>query len=223
MLRRILRSLRYQASRLKPPFIIFDVGSCDGKQFLRRCQTDPSTVVYAFEPEPESYQAVLRNTAGLPNFHAFQMAVSNVDGSRTFNVASVVGNHSFYEFVDRVNETWKTPFAEQLPAWVPDFEEKRTITVETTRLDTFIRRMRIPYVSYLHIDAQGEDLNVLESLGDEMSLVRAGVIEVCLKPLYKGHFTKDEAIAFLITNGFVITRIESEHFGLVENVYYERA
>jgi FkbM family methyltransferase len=215
--------LKYQASRLKPRFIIFDVGSCDGKQFLRRCQTDASTVVYAFEPEPESYQAVLRNTAGLRNFHAFPMAVSSVDGIRTFNVTSVVGNHSLYEFVDDVNETWKAPYAEQMPSWVPDFQEKRSITVEATRLDTFITRMHIPYVSYLHIDAQGEDLKVLESLGDKMSLVRAGVIEVCLKPLYKGHFTKDEAIAFLTSNGFVIKGIESEHFGLVENVYYERA
>jgi FkbM family methyltransferase len=222
MIRRFARFVRYHLGRFRSPYVILEVGSCNGRQFLNRCQTDGSVVVYAFEPEPESFKVVLRNTRGLSNFRAFQLAVSNVDGWREFGVSSVPGNHSFYEFVEGVNDIWKIPYAGKIPSWVPDFREDKRIKVETVRLDTFIKKMQIPYVSYLHIDAQGEDLNVLRSLGDQIGMVRAGVIEVCLKPLYKNHFTKEEALDFLEEHGFAIKRVEAEHFGLVENVYFER-
>lgn len=219
----LLRSLRRQSSPPpREPYIVFDVGASDGKQFLDRCREDRDMVVYAFEPEPDSFATLLRNTEGLDNFHAFKMAVTDADGRRQFKVSSVVGNHSFHEFVPDVNTTWKDPYVERIP-WLPDFRKEQDITVETTRLDSFLTKMGIPYVSYLHIDAQGEDLKVLESLGDMASVVRAGVIEVCLKPLYVNHFTKAEALAVLDRLNFRVRRVEREYFGLVENVYFARA
>lgn len=217
----MIRSVKRLLTRSPEPYIVFDVGSCDGKQFLERCRKDRKTVVYAFEPEPASFGVLLRNTRGVENFHAFKMAVTDTDGTRQFNVSSVVGNHSFHEFVPDVNATWKAPYVDRVP-WVPDFRKEEDITVETTRLDTFMTKMGISHVSYLHIDAQGEDLNVLKSLGDKASVVRAGVIEVCLKPLYINHFTKAEALATLDRLGFRVTRIEPDYFGLVENVYFAR-
>jgi FkbM family methyltransferase len=213
--------MRRLLTRSREPYIVFDVGSCDGKQFLERCRRDRDTVVYAFEPEPESFAAVCRNTEGVDNFHAFRMAVTDEDGSRQFKVSSVIGNHSFHEFVADVNATWKSPYVDRIP-WLPDFRKEEDITVETTRLDTFMAKMRISHVSFLHIDAQGEDLNVLKSLGEKARVVRAGVIEVCLKPLYVNHFTKAEALATLDRLGFRVTRIEPDYFGLVENVYFVR-
>jgi FkbM family methyltransferase len=218
---RALRAARYRLDALRGPYIVFDVGASNGKQFLQRCREDRNTVVYAFEPEPRSFESVLANTRGLASFHAYPFAVSVVEGERPFNVASVIGNHSFHEFVDGVNATWKDPYVRELP-WVPDFSTQAQIRVRTVRLDTFIAEHRIPHISYLHVDAQGEDLNVLRSLGDQVSIVRAGVIEVCLKPLYRNQFTKKDALELLAQLGMTVTHIEPLHFGLVENLYFKR-
>lgn len=208
-------------SRLGRRRIIFDVGSCDGKQFLNECRRSRRTTVYAFEPEPRSFQGVLQNTRGLANFHAFPLAVSDTDGRCGFRVSSVIGNHSLHEFVDDVDAVWKRPYVRQLP-WLPDFRMLEEVTVETIRLDTFMDRMAIPYISFLHIDAQGEDLAVLRSLGSKAGLVWDGVLEVCLRPLYKGQFTKDDALATLDKLGFRVKRIEPDYFGMVENVFFTR-
>jgi FkbM family methyltransferase len=219
--RQLLRRLLGR-SKKREPSIIFDVGSRNGRQFLQRCRNEPTTQVYAFEPEPASFQSVLDNTRGLPNFHAFPLAVTTQDGECDLRVSAVTGNHSLHDFVSGVNEVWKYPYEKDLPFEIPDFAVVDTVKVQTTRLDSFIDRMGIPYISYLHIDAQGEDLNVLRSLGRHAAIVRAGVIEVCTKPLYVGHFTKQEALDCLAELGFVVSRVQVEHFGLVENLYFER-
>ena len=213
--------LRVRVARIGKPPIVFDVGSCDGKEFLARCRRDPRLTVYAFEPEPASFQRVLDNSRGLANFHAFPLAVAETDGRRTFHVASVIGNHSFHEFVDGVDAVWKDPYVQQIP-WLPDFRKTGSVEVTTVRLDTFMAREHVPYISYLHVDAQGEDLAVLRSLGARAADVWAGVIEVCLQPLYKGQFTKADALGTLDALGFRVTRTERDYFGLVENVYFAR-
>lgn len=220
-LKRLALRVRERADSLRERPILFDVGSCDGKEFLERCRRDRRVTVYAFEPEPGSFQRVLENTRGLANFHAFPLAVSDTDGPRTFHVASVIGNHSFHEFVDGVDAVWKDPYVKQIP-WLPDFRATGDVRVECVRLDSFMARMKVPYVSFLHVDAQGEDLAVLRSLGARAADVRAGVIEVCLRPLYKNQFTKADALGTLDQLGFRVARIDPDYFGLVENVYFER-
>jgi hypothetical protein len=58
----------------------------------------------------------------------------------------------------------------------------------------------------LHIDAQGNDFNVLLSLKDKISIVREGVVEAADKvDLYNGATNRIEYIRyFLISNGFKI-------------------
>ena len=56
----------------------------------------------------------------------------------------------------------------------------------TIRLDTFLTNFNIEQeISYLWIDTQGNDLNVLKSLGEKINKVQKGKCEASLKfPLY---------------------------------------
>jgi hypothetical protein len=46
------------------------------------------------------------------------------------------------------------------------------------RLDDFVKLYGIKEIDYLHVDAQGNDFNVMKSLGDMISIVKEGVCEV---------------------------------------------
>jgi hypothetical protein len=56
--------------------------------------------------------------------------------------------------------------------------------VQTTRLDTFIEEKGLQNTSidYIHIDAQGVDLECLMSLGPYIRNVKEGVLETVINP-----------------------------------------
>jgi FkbM family methyltransferase len=213
------------------PKIVFDVGARTGGGLLRRCRQDPALVVHAFEPVPHYCRRIRRQSAGLENYHVHQAAVSVFDGRAPFYLShDPLGCDSLLPFVDDANARWKDPFDPATPMPNPagrlgnrDFRMKERIEVDVIRLDTFIERHRIPRIHRLRVDAQGEDLNVLKSLGRFIDRVASGVIETPTGPaLYRGQFTQGEAVRFLEAHGFEIVRREPQYFGLEENLHFRR-
>jgi hypothetical protein len=97
--------------------------------------------------------------------------------------------------------------------------------VTVYRLDTWLTIFapEITQIDHLHIDAQGSDLAVLKGLGEKISMVQSGVVEVPQEDklrLYKGQHTKQEALDFLEQNGFVIDKVTSQVNE--ENLYFVR-
>ena len=102
--------------------------------------------------------------------------------------------------------------------------------VESIRLDTFIEEYELQnrIIDFIHIDAQGVDLECLMSMGKYITNVLAGVIETVQdkdKSIYIGQNinTLENVGVFLSTNGFKITRIQSNDITNCEfNVYFEK-
>lgn len=176
--------------------VIFDIGANDGGSTLHIAEEN---IIYAFEPTPELIKEIKRKTKHLPNYHLIPSAVSNYNGRAKFNVAGQAdwGCSSLNEFSDELNKTWPGR---------KDFKVTHQIEVEVLRLDAFIRKNEIKEIDYLHCDAQGSDLLVLEGLGKYISIVKEGVIEVAANnelALYKGaDNTLLTAVDFLTKNGF---------------------
>ena len=184
--------------------IIFDVGAHDGKDSIRLLNKftrrryygkgnqrpvhktninfnfSEQDKVYAFEPTPYLVDRFLKVfERGLPGvFIPIQKAVSDIEGTLMFNVASKKpGCSSLNEFSDNLNETWPE---------VRDFKVTDQIEVETIRLDNFIKENRIEQIDHFHCDVQGNDLKVLKSLGDDIEKVVSGRVEAYnYSPLYK--------------------------------------
>ena len=187
--------------------IHFDIGANEGKFAIHFAKCEPKTYVVAFEPIPELVKYISEQSSHLKNFMLFKNAVSDFNGTSTFNISppSQYGDYSCSSLLEFSNES-KTEWPGR-----EDFKVINTIDVDVIRLDSFIVMNKVPKIDYLKIDTQGSDLKVLEGLGEFISIVKAGTMEAAAKEsiLYKGQNTQAQSIAFLERNGFEITKIES--------------
>lgn len=199
--------------------VYFDVGANDGSSMIRYAE-DPSNTVYAFEPTPRMIEVIHSKTKHLQNYHIVPKAVSDWEGKTTFHIAGQAdwGCSSLNHFNDNLDRTWPGR---------TDFKVTDSIDVDVIRLDAFIKDTDITEIEYLHVDVQGSDLEVLLGLGDYISIVKAGVIEMPTsheRKLYKDQkYILDDAIRFLESNDFKIVRIDSNDcFNNEVNVHFTR-
>ena len=152
---------------------IFDVGAHWGQDSLERVRNDKDLICYAFEPTPALAQKLREDSSSISErYRVFQQALSDFDGKADFHlVHGDTGSSSLNEFADNLSETWPGR---------TDFVVSQTITVDVYRLDTWLKinSPDIEEIEHLHIDAQGDDLAVLKGLGEKISIVKSGVIEV---------------------------------------------
>jgi FkbM family methyltransferase len=183
--------------------IYFDIGANNGESSLFLAN-DPSNIVYAFEPTPFLIKRIENKILNKTNYFLIKKAVSNFNGKATFNIAGNAdwGCSSLLNFSEKSKTCWVNR---------PDFTVTEKIEVDVIRLDSFIEEYHIPYITYLHIDTQGSDLNVLKGLGKYITRVEAGILEAANENdiLYKQQNTKQECIEFLLLNNFEILNITS--------------
>ena len=120
--------------------VIVDAGASIGIFTVKASiQTGKSGVVYAFEPNPENFLWLKRNTANLENVKVFQKALWSSSGVKTLYVNDLnFGGSSLY--------------------LLPPDQSHRTIEVETTRLDDVVRCK----VDFLKIDVEASEPEVLK-------------------------------------------------------------
>jgi FkbM family methyltransferase len=187
--------------------IHIDVGANDGKFAIHYARFEPKTLVVAFEPVPALVERIKEQTSNLSNFILVGKCVSDYEGRSYLNISpeSQYGDFScssLLSFSDKSETEW--PGRE-------DFKYIGGVEVDVIRLDKWIEENQIPYISYLKIDTQGNDLNVLRGLGNKISIVQAGNLEAAAKQdiLYNGQNTKEQSIQFLEENGFRIIDIDN--------------
>lgn len=199
---------------------LFDVGAHWGQDSLDRTQNDPSVICYAFEPTPELAENLRRGAESRnikDRYRVFETAISDFDGEADFHMVNDdTGSASLNEFSDNLDKTWPGR---------TDFVVRASKKVNVYRLDTWlsIYAPEITEIDHLHIDAQGSDLAVLKGLGEKLKIVKTGVVEVPQSEevrLYKGQHTKEEAIQFLVRNGFKISSVVSQVNE--DNLFFER-
>ena len=138
------------------------------------------------------------------NYIVVPYAISDFDGETTFNIAGQAdwGCSSIHEFEDDLDKTWPGR---------TDFKVTDKIKVLVRRMDTFIKNNGIERIDYMHCDTQGNDLTVLKSFGEHISILQAGVVEAANQnPLYKSvDNSVDSVKTFLEENNFMITSIHS--------------
>ena len=202
---------------------LIEVGACDGNDSLN--YHNNGYIVYTFEPKKDFYRNLVEKTKHLTNYTVIPKAVSLRNGITQFNICKAGGASSILPF---------RPNHELIKTWT----ERRTdiqfsgvsYDVETTRLDTFIEEYGLQdrIIDFIHIDAQGVDLDCLKSLGKYITNIQAGVLETVKdknKSIYIGQEdnTFDNVTDFLSFNGFKITNIQSNDITDCEyNVYFEK-
>lgn len=204
-------------------YVLFDVGAHLGQDSLDVISRNSNAICHAFEPTPELAQHIRKQTEirNIQNrYFIHEVAISDFDGEADFHlVVNDTGSASLNEFADNLYKTWPGR---------TDFVVRKTIKTLVYRLDTWINTFapNIEKIDHLHIDAQGSDLSVLIGLGEKISIVHSGVVEVPQQDdlrLYKGQHTKQETLEFLSMNNFKISKIVSnDHLNNEVNIYFHR-
>ena len=203
---------------------LIEVGAYDGSDSLNYHKN--GYIVYTFEPKKDLFQTLVDKTKHLANYTVIPKAVSLHNGTTTFNICKAGGASSILPF---------RPEHELIKSWSKNRTDIHfsgvSYDVETTRLDTFIEEngLQDRIIDFIHIDAQGVDLDCLKSLGKYITNVLAGVVETVIdknKSIYVGQDdnTLDNVTDFLFRNGFKIVNVQSNDNTHCEyNVHFEKA
>jgi FkbM family methyltransferase len=203
--------------RFGPPRILVEVGAWSGDDRLIGICRRRGHRLYLFEPNPRMVEVLRAKTADAPTVFVLDRAVSDYDGRATFHIANHDDCSSLQEFAGDANSAW-------VPQWHPygSFEMVDHVEVAVTRLDTFMKLHGLDRIDMLEIDAQGEDLRVVQSLGSRIADVRRIQIEVNLhpSPLYARSFTRDDAARFFASRGFDEHVSWTQSMGREANIVY---
>lgn len=174
---------------------------------------------YGFEPNPDKFSLIERKVGHFQNFSLIKKAVDLENAIKKFNIkaTNASGISSLYDINHSMDEKYYNP------RFRSGFE--KSTEVECIRMDTFIEENEIEEVVYLHCDAQGNDINVLKSFGDQIHKLKSGKVEASSGDFlyeYKENSTEN-CVTFLENNGFEITNITpNDPVGFEVNIEFLR-
>ena len=201
---------------------IFDIGAFNGLDGLILALMNPKVKVHAFEANPYLISIIKNNKKKIEDYKKIKIrnyklnnfAVSNKNGTLTFNIAKNPTVSSLNKFSKNIDKTW------------PGYREAhctiiKKIKVKSITLEKYCYDNKIKKINYLHIDTQGSDLKVLHGLKKNITLVYKGVLEAAIsknKSLYETNHTISDVKKFLMRNNFRISKINN----VDKNITYEK-
>ena len=211
----------------------FDVGADDGFHGILFAFFNPKIEIYAFEPIKGSKKRILKNLKRIENFFNIEIKNYKIINSA---VSDYNGYTNFYETHYRVGSSLLKPKKKLNKFWIKSKDHliktigqgikmKKKYKVKVQTLENLCKTKSIKNINYLHIDAQGNDLRVIDGLKNFRKYVKNGVVEVVksnkLKMYDNEQSFKDLRKKFKKWK-FVITKIEEvqkNHPGV--NVYFK--
>jgi FkbM family methyltransferase len=201
--------------------ILIEVGAYDGSDSLEFHSKNYK--VFSFEPKKDLYNALYEKTKNLNNYTIIPKAVCLNNGKTMFNICKEGGASSILEFrkEEELEKTWLNR--------TDIHYSGESYEVDTIRLDTFIEEYNLEnsIIDYLHIDAQGVDLDCLISLGKYIKNIKEGVVETVIdinKSIYlsQTNNTLENIDDFLAKNDFTITEItQNDDVNCEYNIYFK--
>jgi FkbM family methyltransferase len=194
--------------------MMFDVGANEGQTATALAWNFPGAAVHSFEPDPDTYEKLCRNTAEYSCVSAHNFAVGRENGSGTLTrTQQSVGNSLL-------------PLEEDLGLgdWTVGTDK---VPVPVRRLDDFCADENISRIDILKTDTQGAELDVLIGAGKMLTRDQIRVIqcEVIFRPLYKGQAEFCDIHSFLVERGYHLiglfneVRVESQRIGWADAAY----
>jgi FkbM family methyltransferase len=192
-------SIAHDISRRFPGYrvnVIFDVGSNVGQSALSYLSTFPSSTIYCFEPITVTFEQLIRNVEGKSQVLCYNFALGGAAGKGTMISE---GTSTMNCLVDEGGDN--------------DVNAQETESVDISTLDDFCKANNVNKISYLKIDTEGGDLNVLKGSKDILNVNGVDIVEVeaGMNPNNKHHVPFESLKEFLESHGYFI-------FGIYEQV-----
>lgn len=177
--------------------IVVEIGAHNGVDSTRLVHE--SDKAYLCEPDPEQFINLVRQFADVPHVTLWPFAIAAEHGVANFNISlGERGICSLHELHPNLANTALVKY----PCFTQGFQKK--VPVWTTRLDYLMELYDIPHIDMLWVDAQGNDLIALQSLGKRIYDVKEGRCETTYKvPIYQGvDNSYHTVVSFLESVGF---------------------
>lgn len=180
---------------------IFDVGANTGRAARLISQLFPQARIWSFEPCKASFDE-LCNSPGLSHVKAFHCAVGAADGEAVLNKFNGSELNSILQ---------RTENADQFIDPV-SIEKSGLENIKVRKLDSLAKEHHIKKISFLKIDTQGFDLEVLKGASEFLAAGKIGTIqiEVNFAPLYGGQPTFSDILNYLATHHYSLVGLYEE-------------
>ena len=174
---------------------IVEAGAYDGRDTQKMVVQWPECTIHAFEPLPEIYARLEKNTAHLPQVHRYPLALSDHDGTALFyiserpskpGIASQAG--SLHAPKERLVHS---------PLIFP-----RTASVKTIALETWAHEHAIQTIDLLWLDTQGHELAIVQAAPNMLPHIKVVLAEVSFIESYEGQPRYFDVVAWMTTHGF---------------------
>lgn len=175
---------------------LFDVGANRG-QYATMLRKDAGYkgLILSFEPNPDVFVELRKAAASDRKWHVFNMALSDFDGTASFNIMAA----------DQFSSL-KKPSGEQDAIFADRNKVTKTVEMQCRRLDTLLPELVAQYGfarPFLKMDTQGHDLSVCEGAGAVLTDMLGIQTELGVRPIYEGGTGYRAMIDWLGDRGFV--------------------
>jgi len=163
---------------------ILDVGANEGQTANQFIKFFPGARIFSIEPVFETFQK-LKNNVKANNVSCHNLALGSANGSLEIKTS-----------FDNSNSTMNSL---KTPNPVSEGKEFKTENVNVITLDSFCKEQGISEISYLKVDTEGFDLEVLKGGRSMLEQKKIGFIEVeaGMNPDNKYHVSFDELKTYL--------------------------
>jgi len=175
--------------------IIVEAGAFDGTDTRKISAQWPQGTIHAFEPVPEIFMMLEKNTADLSNVTRHPLALSDHSGSATLYVS---------EKPTKPGEPFQagTLLKPKERLKYSPITYPYTITVPTITLDTWAEQNNIDHIDFMWLDLQGMALPVLKGGINILKTVCALFVELEFIEACEGQAQYKETKAWLESHGF---------------------
>jgi len=173
---------------------VIDVGANVGG-FAKQClKLLPRVPVYSFEPAPDLIKGLIVSSAKIPRWQIVPLALGDMAGEATIHLS----RKSVFNSLNAPD-----------PAFTDAIEGLRPVaqqSVAVTTLDAYAvgSDLNSFHNMLLKVDTQGHDLKVLTGARLFLSRVRAVIVELPFRHIYRSEGTYKDILAFMETAGFAV-------------------
>jgi FkbM family methyltransferase len=180
--------------------IIIDCGAHVGADSIELARIFPRSSVFSFEPVPEIFHQLKKNTRKFKNISCYQLALSDATGSATMHVSSGRSDAS---------SSLLQPTGHKEDH--PDVFFEKNIHVNTITLDDWAQKNNIQKIDFLWLDMQGFEFQMLNASSKIFPHIKAIHMEVSLREAYSQSMLYPDLKKWMNERGFdVITEAVPE-------------
>ena len=175
---------------------IFDVGAHIGNVTAVYRSLFPTATIHAFEPYPESFQALKTRFHSDPLVKPHAAAVSDSAGVIEMNLNADTYTNSIFKSATQGAEFWGEN----------RLDTREIIKVPTTTIDDYCRNHAIQTIDILKLDIQGAELKALQGARSILESGRVDLVymELLLAPTYQGQPAFEDYLHFFNEVGYTL-------------------